>query len=217
MSAQILPLGNRWRLLILVLLVTVCGLFFGPAPLEAANTYIEVTEEVYQEGFEERVKFAVNTDFDNIVAFAVSHPAALFGNAGVDDGLVPPEFAEPPEDWYGTTIEWDDSNSIWKEYVTDREINWLEESVLPTDEGAFLFTCYDGSPDDSYGDALFSPATTGGFYGITAFACSEFAAYDNKLDETLSGETSVVPLPSTLMLFGSGCIGLMGLRKKLKR
>lgn len=199
---------------ILISLVMGLGISLVPAQVQAAN--ITIAEEIYQDGPEERVKFDVNTDYDNIVAFAVSHSEALEGNAGIDEDLVPPEFAAPPEDWYGTTIEWDEDNSNWKEYSTDRVIDWLGAGDLPTYQGAWLFTCYDDdNPYDGYGDALWSPGTTGGFYGITSFSESEFAAYDNGLEITLTGDTAEIPIHSSVWLLGSGLVGLVGFRRMI--
>ena len=152
------------------------------------------------------VYFTVNNlCYDDIAEFAVGNNGA--GSAWINTSAS----NHPPDDWWGN-IAWQQNNQ-W--YVSGggigiRDLNWLE-NVTDFDNYSFAFF-YSSYSSGNYGTPL-NPGLTSGFEGTTGGPCSPFAAFDTSAG-TITGETTVIPIPAAVWLLGSGLIGLVGLRRR---
>ena len=177
------------------------GSWLQPARADAAVAVLEITE-LWDDGM---VYFAVETTYSDIVEFAVGNNDAA--GAFIDYGASSP----PPSAWWGN-IAWQ-SEGQW--YVSGggigtRDLNWLE-NVTDFDNYSFAFF-YSSYSSGNYGTPL-NPGLTSGFEGTTGGPCSPFAAFDTSAG-TITGETTVIPIPAAVWLLGSGLIGLVGLRRR---
>jgi hypothetical protein len=93
-------------------------------------------------------------------------------------------------------------NSDWDLLV------WQPDSGIPDDGAYDAFALADGA-------SLADPFTVSFVWlGIGAPGAQSFDVYDTAFDTVESGQTAPVPEPGTILLVGSGLLGLAGLRKK---
>ncbi len=195
---------HSFRILVPLVLagLLLAGSWLQPARVDAAVACLEIAE-IWDDG---TVYFAVdNLCYDDISEFAIGNNGAA--GTFIDYGASSP----PPSGWWGNTA-WQ-SEGQW--YVSGggigtRDLNWLE-NVTDFDNysSAFFYSSYSSG---SYGTPL-NTGLTNGFEGTTGGPCSPFAAFDTSAG-TITGETTVIPIPAAVWLMGSGLIGLVAVRRR---
>ncbi len=198
--------GFRIGVLLVLAGLLMAGSWLQPARVDAIFILDLEIAEVWDNG---TVHFTVNNSlYDNIVEFAVGNNDA--GNASINYGASSP----PPSGWWGN-IAWQQNNQ-W--YVSGggtgtRDLDWLEY-VTDFDNYSFAFF-YSSYSSGNYGTPL-NTGLTNGFEGTTGGPCSPFAAFDTS-SGTITGETTVIPIPGAVWLLGSGLIGFVAVRRKFRK
>ena len=196
-------------LAVLALMVGWAG-FVQPAPVEAASLIVTEAWE-FHEGYE--LYFTVTNDgYTDIREFAIGNNDAEW--AGVDTSLSDsPAFliygslAEKIEGQWKTMIAWGEEGQIY------RDVTWLDDATGFEDyTRAFLFTSW-GWDCSGYSSGYLEEGFTNGYWGSTEMLASPFAAYSES--ETITGETSAVPIHGAAWLFASGLLGLVGIRRRM--
>jgi len=90
-------------------------------------------------------------------------------------------------------------------------LTWDPDSGLP-DDGAYDAMAWVDAP--SLADAFVVSFV---WLGTSTPGSQYFEVYDPGFSTVVSGETAPVPEPATLLLVGSGLLGLAGLRKRAKK
>ncbi len=156
------------------------------------------------------VEFTVETSYDDIFAFAVGN------NYGFDyarstrsgwQGVVAVNI--PDSVWSIPTFTDTNSNdgfpSVEYQPLSDLGIDLDSLNEFDSYYRAFVFYNND--------EGVLPTGTTDGFFGLAFAPSSTFAAFRSN-GTTISGDTSVVPIPSAAILLFSGLIGLVGIRRK---
>ena len=201
----------------LLVLVSLMVLSLGIGSALAAGVAFTVTESsVYHSdyGGYYDLFFTVDNPFTaDIREFAVGNNNA--GSVWVDGSAsAPPDFLTEGRIAYNDGGEEGSSWYTWTN-TGKRTLTWLNNaSGFDGYSKAFLYTSwgYDNSGYNGYLETGF----TNGYRGNTLELSSPFAAYseDAGVGSPITGETSAVPIPGALWLFGSGLLGLVAVRRR---
>ena len=192
------------RSLGLFLLISVVAL--DPWIGSAMASYVKVTEERWQS--DSIFSFRIHTDREDIHEFAVGNDDAYKFKSYINW-----KGASLPRDWSGSTAYKKDGK--WHKKGGD-PLNWLDK-LEGFSNYSYAFVFYGSTPLPAgtsgwFCASLISPGSATS--STTRERTSSYFTVKTKGGEIITGQTSPVPIPSAVLLFGPGLIGLVAVRRK---
>ncbi len=182
-----------------------CLMFFVLTAPQIVKAFSITEQWDYFYGFKEKAEFIIDNSspsYPNIVEFVVGNDKAKYASVNNElpwKGKV--VINKNPGDSPDWTLEW--LNSIEKFNTYEKAFYFFAE-----EHPVWVPDREKGGHYEGYKEPL-PEGITDGFYGWTLVLSSPFAIRDNNGTVVLKGDTSTVPIPTTMLLFASG-LGALG-------
>jgi hypothetical protein len=178
----------RFNLFVVITLIAIA--FLAPQRVQASMTSIGLTGFV--------------TEIDGLNPFGITHTSLVSGNATFDETRVDP---------FGVSYDWNDPSMSFVFHLGSFSFNSLTDFFL-----GLTF----GFVDNSLTNIALSLGTVADDWGLEIVwddpgAANVFSIYHPELLlPVVTGELAPVPVPTTILLLGSGLALLLGFKRKPK-